>query len=41
MQILHNTLSKFKPTTLYSLDVFIFVGYRVKFACVTAVCFLT
>ena len=30
MQILHNTLSKFKPTTIYSLDVIISVGYRVK-----------
>ena len=30
MQILHNTLSKYKPTTLYSLDVIISVGYRVK-----------
>ncbi len=30
MQILHITLSKFKPTTIYSLDVFISVGYRVK-----------
>lgn len=30
MQILHNTLSKFKPTTVYSLDVIISVGYRVK-----------
>ena len=32
MQILHNTLSKFKPTTIYSLDVIISVGYRVKSA---------
>ena len=30
MQILHNTLSKFKPTAIYSLDVIISVGYRVK-----------
>ena len=30
MQILHNTISKFKPTTIYSLDVVISVGYRVK-----------
>ena len=30
MQILHNTLSKFKPTQVYSLDVIISVGYRVK-----------
>lgn len=30
MQILHNTISKFKPTTLYSLDIVISVGYRVK-----------
>lgn len=30
VQILHNTLSKFKPTTIYSLDVIISVGYRVK-----------
>ena len=32
MQILHNTLSKYKPTTIYSLDVIISVGYRVKSA---------
>ena len=32
MQILHNTLSKYKPTTVYSLDVIISVGYRVKSA---------
>ena len=32
MQILHNTLSKYKPTTFYSLDVIISVGYRVKSA---------
>ena len=30
MQILHNTLSKYKPTQIYSLDVIISVGYRVK-----------
>lgn len=30
MQILHNTLSKYKPTQVYSLDVIISVGYRVK-----------
>lgn len=30
MQILHNTLSKFRPTQVYSLDVIISVGYRVK-----------
>ncbi len=30
MQILHNTISKFKPTKVYSLDVIISVGYRVK-----------
>ncbi len=30
MQILHNTLSKYKPTWVYSLDVVISVGYRVK-----------
>lgn len=30
MQILHNTLSKYKPTGIYSLDVIISVGYRVK-----------
>ncbi len=30
MQILHNTLSKFKPVSIYSLDVIISVGYRVK-----------
>jgi hypothetical protein len=29
MQILHNTLSKYKPTTIYNLDVIISVGYRV------------
>lgn len=32
MHILHNTLSKYKPTTIYSLDVIISVGYRVKSA---------
>lgn len=30
MQILHITFSKFKPTKVYSLDVIISVGYRVK-----------
>ena len=30
MQILHSTLSKYKPTTIYNLDVIISVGYRVK-----------
>ncbi len=30
MQILHNTISKFKPTKFYNLDVIISVGYRVK-----------
>lgn len=30
MQILHNTFSKYKPTKVYSLDVIISVGYRVK-----------
>ena len=30
MQILHNTLSKYKPITIYSLDVIISVGYRIK-----------
>lgn len=30
MQILHNTFSKYKPTRMYSLDVIISVGYRVK-----------
>lgn len=30
MHILHNTLSKYKPTQVYSLDVIISVGYRVK-----------
>lgn len=30
MQILHNTFSKYKPTQIYSLDVVISVGYRVK-----------
>ena len=29
MQILHNTLSKYRPTTVYNLDVIISVGYRV------------
>lgn len=27
MQILHNTLSKYKPTSVYSLDVIVSVGY--------------
>ena len=30
MQILHNTLSKYRPTSIYNLDVIISVGYRVK-----------
>ena len=30
MYFLHNTLSKYKPTAIYSLDVIISVGYRVK-----------
>ena len=30
MQILHNTQYKFRPTKIYSLDVIISVGYRVK-----------
>ncbi len=30
MQILHNTQYKFRPTRIYSLDVIISVGYRVK-----------
>ena len=30
MQILHNTLSKYKPTKIYNLNVIISVGYRVK-----------
>ena len=30
MQILHNTVSKYKPVKVYSLDVIISVGYRVK-----------
>ena len=30
MQILYNTLSKYKPTAIYNLDVIISVGYRVK-----------
>lgn len=30
MQILHNTISKYKPTRIYNLDVIISVGYRVK-----------
>ena len=29
MQILHNTLSKYRPTTIYNLDIIISVGYRV------------
>ena len=30
MHILHNTLSRYKPVRIYSLDVIISVGYRVK-----------
>lgn len=30
MQILHNTLSKYRPVKVYTLDVIISVGYRVK-----------
>ena len=30
MQILHNTLSKYKPTAIFNLDVIIFVGYHVE-----------
>ena len=30
MQILHNTLSKYKPTAIYNLDVILSIGYRVK-----------
>ena len=30
MQILHNTIHKYRPTKVYSLDVIISVGYRVK-----------
>ena len=30
MQILHNTISKYKPKIIYNLDVIISVGYRVK-----------
>ena len=30
MQVLHNSLSKFKPTKIYNLKVVISVGYRVK-----------
>ena len=30
MQILHNTQYKYRPTRVYSLDVIISVGYRVK-----------
>lgn len=30
IQILHNTLSKYKPTAIYNLDVIIFVGYHVE-----------
>ena len=29
MQKMHNTISKYKPTTIYNLDVIISVGYRV------------
>ena len=29
MQKMHNTISKYKPTTVYNLDVIISVGYRV------------
>ena len=29
MQILHNTISKYRPTRVYNLDVIISVGYRV------------
>ena len=30
MQILHNSLSKYRPTAVYNLDVIISVGYRVN-----------
>ena len=30
MQFLHNTLSKYRPTAVYDLDVIISVGYRVN-----------
>ena len=30
MQILHNTMFKYRPTRVYNLDVIISVGYRVK-----------
>ena len=30
MQVLHNTLSKFKPTKIYDLDVILSVGQRIK-----------
>ena len=30
MHFLHNTQYKYRPTKIYSLDVIIFVGYRVK-----------
>lgn len=30
MQILHNTLYKYRPTKVYDLDAIILVGYRVK-----------
>ena len=30
MQILHNTLYKYRPTKVYDLDAIISVGYRVK-----------
>ena len=29
MQIMHNTISKYRPTRVYNLDVIISVGYRV------------
>ena len=40
MQILHNTLSKYKPTKIYSLDVIISVGYRVKTSFSTVKCLM-
>ena len=30
MQILHNTMFKYRPTAVYNLDVIIAVGYRVR-----------
>ena len=40
MQILHNTISRFKPVSIYSLDVIISVGYRIKSTNETPVYFM-